>query len=241
MQESSKGSANDLEMLDWISDQLTILAEAFGEQLTQERAEIYLGGLADIPRDKLRIAFLKARYERTFFPRLAELRSFAGSSAEEEKKVEAQAAWQFVNEYLRKWGVDRQPIRSNGKWIKAPPLEPRLDYALRRIGGLWRLNQITDQTYDFIFRDFCEAYALAPAAELKATQFLEKFKAMELTGEANQHTDSYMHKSHSGKALDEKTERPVTGELTIERKAELRQKLSEELTKQGLPGSAGGL
>jgi hypothetical protein len=171
-----------LAFLEWIHDQLTILAEGFGEPLTQERAEIYVSGLIDIPQDRLKAAFKRALYELKFFPRLAELRDLSGSSAEEEKKVEAQAAWQQANDYLRKWGVDKLPVRSAGKWITPPPLDPRLEYAVRQIGGLWRMNQVTDETYHFIFRDFCEAYMLAPVAELMAPQLLEQFSVRQLAG-----------------------------------------------------------
>jgi hypothetical protein len=69
-----------LELLDWINDQLTILAEAFGETLTEQRQEIYCAGLADIQRDQLNNAFRRARYELKWFPKLAELRDLAGVS-----------------------------------------------------------------------------------------------------------------------------------------------------------------
>jgi hypothetical protein len=67
-----------LEHLDWINDQLTIMAEAFGEKLTEERQEIYCAGLAEIPRDRLEVAFRRARYELKWFPKIAELRELAG-------------------------------------------------------------------------------------------------------------------------------------------------------------------
>lgn len=179
----SGASGKDLVFLDWLHDQLTILAEAFGEPLTQERAEIYVSGLIDIPQGRLKAAFRRALHELKWFPKLAELRELSGSSAEKEEKVEAQAAWQQANEYLRKWGVEKLPIRSEGKWITPPPLEPRLEYAVRQIGGLWRLNQVTEETFHFMFRDFCEAYMLAPVAELMAPKLLEQFSVRELAGQ----------------------------------------------------------
>lgn len=69
-----------MEHLDWINDQLTILAEAFGESLTEQRQEIYCAGLVDIAQPKLQIAFRRARYELKWFPKLAELRELAGFS-----------------------------------------------------------------------------------------------------------------------------------------------------------------
>lgn len=71
-----------MEHLDWINDELTILAEAFGEQLTAERQEIYCAGLADIRRDHLQTSFRRARYELKWFPKLAELRELAGALPE---------------------------------------------------------------------------------------------------------------------------------------------------------------
>lgn len=75
---SNSASAKGLEHLDWINDELTILAEAFGELLTEQRQEIYCSGLADIRQDQLRTAFRRARYELKWFPKLAELRELAG-------------------------------------------------------------------------------------------------------------------------------------------------------------------
>lgn len=183
MPDSKNDSERDLAAYSWLSKQLTGLAEAFGEQLTLERVEIYVCALVDIPQDRLKVAFRRALCELKFFPRVAELRDLSGASAEEEKKVEAQAAWQQANEYLRKWGVQKIPVRSGKKWITPPPLEPRLEYAVRQIGGLWRLNQVTDETYHFIFRDFCEAYMLAPVADLMAPQLLEQFSVRQLAGQ----------------------------------------------------------
>jgi hypothetical protein len=223
-----------LAFLDWIHDQLTILAEAFGEPLTLERAEIYVGGLADILQERLKAGFRRSLYELKFFPRLAELRDLSGWSVEEEKKVEAQAAWQQVNEYLRKWGVEKLPIRSGGKWITAPPLEPRLEYAVRQIGGLWRLNQVTDETFHFMFRDFCEAYMLAPVAELMAPELLQQFSVRELAGRVKEFQDSReVEPKIASEDSGSSPSQPVLEELTAERKEELRRKLSEELAKRG--------
>jgi hypothetical protein len=68
-----------LELLDWINDELTILAEAFGERLTDERQEIYCAGLVEFGQTQLSSAFQRARYELKWFPKLAELRELAGA------------------------------------------------------------------------------------------------------------------------------------------------------------------
>lgn len=66
------------ELLDWIADEITILAEAFAESPSEQRQEIYCAGLVDIPKERLRAAFRRAHRELKYFPKLAELRELAG-------------------------------------------------------------------------------------------------------------------------------------------------------------------
>lgn len=84
-----------MELLDWINDQLTILAEAFGETLTEQRQEIYCGGLVDIRQNQLQTAFRRARYELKWFPKLAELRTLSGalSDAPNDGRPGPEEAW----------------------------------------------------------------------------------------------------------------------------------------------------
>jgi hypothetical protein len=220
-----------LAILSWISDELMILAEAFGEPLTEQRVEIYTSGLADIPQDRLQGAFRRARYELTWFPKLAELRNLAGLKPDDQKKVEADAAWNHVNEYLRKWGVDRLPIYSGGNKATAPRLESRSEYALRRIGGLWALNQMGAESRPFMYRDFCEAYVLAPVAELMAPQLLEQFGDRKLVGNVKQLTGALTMEQQPA-APEVLPPLSRVGEPSQERKAELRRKLDNELAKR---------
>lgn len=234
MPDSRSDSKRDLAIHSWISKQLTGLAEAFGEQLTLERVEIYVSTLVDIPQDRLQVAFRRALYERTFFPKVAELRELSGSSAKDEQKVEAQAAWEQANQYLRNWGVDKLPVRSGGKWITPPPLEPRLEYAVRQIGGLWRLNQVTDETYHFIFRDFCEAYLLAPVAELMAPQLLEQFSVRALAGQIK---ELPLESVQQGTARTEPVKPEPLQRVTTQGKSEQAQ---SGVKKQDAPNAIGG-
>ncbi|MGA9527678.1 MAG: hypothetical protein WBS24_06150 [Terriglobales bacterium] len=159
-----------------------MLAEGFAEPLTEERMEIYVRGLSDIPQDRLRTSFQRALNQLTWFPKLAELRNLAGADAEKEKKIEADAAWTYVNDYLRKWGVDLLPIYSGGNKTSAPPLDPHIEYALRRIGGLRTLNQMDVTKTPFVYRDFCEAYNQAPLAEIMAPRLEQQFGSNNLAG-----------------------------------------------------------
>jgi len=158
----------------WLVDQLTALAEAFGEsgdKVSPQRLEIYARALCDLDLGTLQRAFARAMCELKFFPKIAELRELAGTAAKDQRNVEAEAAWKFANDYLRKWGVDLLPVYRGGQRIEAPALPQRIVYALRRIGGLAGLNQVTEEKRPFMFKDFCEAYDLAPLADSLSPQF----------------------------------------------------------------------
>jgi hypothetical protein len=173
----------------WLVDQLTVLAEALGEVVTPQRLQIYGADLsADLSQDQLRLALTRSRRECRFFPKIAELREFAGGSMEDHGKVETEAAWVFAMNYLRRWGVERLPLYQSGKRVEAPQLPARIEYAVRRIGGLRGLNQITEESRPFMFKDFCEAYRQAPIAELQACGLQGRFGAKQLLGTAKQLT-----------------------------------------------------
>lgn len=172
--------------LAWLIDAVTLLAESFGEPLTAQRLEIYARELADLSTESLRSAFRRAQRGLKFFPKIAELRELAGSKDEDARKVEAEAAWKLANDYLRMWGADLLAVYSAGKRIEAPALPGRIEYALRRIGGLRGLNQITEKSRPFMFKDFVEAYNLAPMAESLAPQLAENLCARKLLGEVKE-------------------------------------------------------
>ncbi len=52
----------------WLCEQLTILAEAFGESLTSARLKIYAADLAEFSREQLDQAFVWARREAVILP-----------------------------------------------------------------------------------------------------------------------------------------------------------------------------
>ena len=150
-----------------------------GESLSPERLQIYAADLADLDHSQLGVAFGRARRECRFFPQIAELRELAGVAVKDTRNVEAEATWKWSNDYLRKWGVDLMPVYSGGKRIEAPEIPQRIAYALRRIGGLSGLNQITADSRPFMFKDFCEAYNLAPIADSLTPQLTVKFPIAE--------------------------------------------------------------
>jgi hypothetical protein len=167
-----------LELQEWLIEQLGILAVAFGEPITPERLRVYADDLlCDSSRAQLQTALIRARQELRFFPKIAELRDLAGRKAKDIQQVEANAAWEYANRYLQRHGVVKYDLDDR------PALPPRIEYALRRIGGLWGLNQITIESYPFKYKEFCEAYELAPTADFLAPQLEDKFPARELLGD----------------------------------------------------------
>jgi hypothetical protein len=182
-------SDNQRELQLWLVDQVTILAEAFSEELTGAKLRLYAEDLCDLPAAQLGAAFTRARRELKFFPKIAELRELAGASAKDRRTVEAEAAWHYANEYLRKWGVDRMALYSGGNRIEAPALPERVQYALRSIGGLWGLNQVTAESRPFVQKDFIEAYNQAPIAATLAPELEEKFDEKKLLSQAMQLAD----------------------------------------------------
>jgi hypothetical protein len=143
----------------WIGEQLTILAEALGEPLTRSRLRLYAADLADLEQDVLASAFVRARQECRFFPKIAELRELAIASRADLEQVEANAAWEQVIDYCRNnWHPDL------GHYGTAK-LPARCEYALRQCGGLAAVFNRTIVSEPFLRKRFDEHYRLAPIAE----------------------------------------------------------------------------
>lgn len=76
-----------------VVDQLTILGEAFGQQLTDERMRVYCSDLADLTVEQVKLACGRARRELKFFPKIAELRELAGASGLLDGRPGVEQAW----------------------------------------------------------------------------------------------------------------------------------------------------
>src|SRR5437764_1167478 len=90
-------------LLGWLTDQITILAEAFGEPMTAARLKVYAADLADLEHSQLELAFHCARRDLTFFPKIAELRKLAGADQVEQEDAEARKAWDVLTSFVRKY------------------------------------------------------------------------------------------------------------------------------------------
>jgi len=169
-------------------------------ELAQEFARVF----GAEPAEAIEWVFQEWRLQSPFFPAIADIvrlisRWHGKAESDDEKKVEADAAWTYVNDYLRKWGVDMLPIYSGGKQVTPPPLDPRAEFALRRIGGFQALNQMDVSRMPFIYRDFCEAYTLAPLAESMAPRLREQLGSDKLLGKVTELANSKKLDSHKDK------------------------------------------
>jgi hypothetical protein len=141
----------------WVGEQVTAVAEAFGESLTPARLKIYADNLTDIDRARLAAAFRRAVRERTFFPKVAELRKLADADDELRTNLEAENAWQLVE----------RDLADNSKNAR-PHLDARTEYAIRAAGGRLGINavysaSITDEA--FTKKRFVEAFKNYDAAQ----------------------------------------------------------------------------
>jgi hypothetical protein len=228
LQISRSESQRELQL--WLVDQVTILAEAFGEELTSAKLRLYVEDLYDLPGGQLGTAFTRARRELRFFPKIAELRELATASVKDQRAVEAEAAWHHVNDYLRKWGTDRLPVYFGKNRIEAPALPARVQYALRTIGGFWGLNQVTANSRPFVQKDFMEAYQQAPIADALFHELTEKFGEKKLIGQVKlladhkkMHADQKQAAPAAPAGCPPKAQEPMTDIQLRDRREILRQ------------------
>ena len=95
-----------------------------------------------------------------WFPSVKAIRERLGLKEEDRLQIEVYAAWDWVLKYIdRHWHPDL------GASLKAPPIPPRIGYAVRQLGGLRRISMRTYEAEPFMRKEFAEAYRLAPLAE----------------------------------------------------------------------------
>ncbi len=91
--------------IEWIMEQITLLAEIFDQTLTPAKLRVYAEDLADILPERLVTAFDRARRELTFFPKIAELRDLAGMEGHD-----VDSAWEWIKRYIRRYGIERATL-----------------------------------------------------------------------------------------------------------------------------------
>jgi hypothetical protein len=157
---------------DMVTEALTLLAESRGIVLSQPRLELYLEDLADLPLEPLLQAIERWRREGSpFFPQVPELRALVNPQPNED--AEAEAAWMQIERFVsRHYHADLgiHGIHCGGTYQAPPPLDRRIETAMRAVGGpgrvWWAINQEIDQSdYGWIKKEFVAAWKRAPAVE----------------------------------------------------------------------------
>lgn len=146
-------------------------ADVHMEEWALIAAEIGFDALAAAVRDVM-------RNDTDWFPSVKQIRDRAGLKQDDRQQVEANAAWDWLDDYSRhQWHPDLGPYDG------APPIPLRTAYALRQIGGLRRFAMRTHESEPFMRKDFAAAYKLAPLAEQMAPQLSAGFAGRQLVGE----------------------------------------------------------
>lgn len=105
------------------AEAMHVLAETFGESMTELRTEGYFDALRDFDIQQVNVAVRHALKACRFFPKPVELRELVTGDAEET----AQAAWDAVLREIRRVG-----------YVGTPKLEPRALRAVNELWGGWR-------------------------------------------------------------------------------------------------------
>ena len=157
--------------LDWITEQVTMLAAVLREGVTPAVLAVYAAEISDIPRAQLEGTFAKARRECVFFPRIAELRALAGVGQQQRASAEANealAAWIEVQRFCAKY-VGNDPYGNWGPqhgWYKSwPDLGPRVIDSVRAVGGWRAIKLADDRELTFLQKRFTEAFSHCHAVQ----------------------------------------------------------------------------
>jgi len=94
-----------------------------------------------------------------WFPTVAELRQRAGMAQSTQDQIEANQAWEWI-----RWFATHNWHPDIGLYNHAPAIPPRIDYAMRQVGGLRIIAACGDAQLPFVRKDFMEAFELAPLA-----------------------------------------------------------------------------
>jgi hypothetical protein len=147
----------------WIGEQITILAEIFSEPMTSARLKGYAANLLDLDIYQLKTAFTRAPRECRFFPRISELREFAGAlDGKIQQDAEAHRAWDVLLDYVDTW-VQADPEGAYGpeqgcRMYPPQTLDQRILDCARRLGGWKWLKTASEDDVPFLKKDFIDEY-----------------------------------------------------------------------------------
>jgi len=164
-----------------IAKRLVALAEAVGETLTENRTDLYLQALADLPFRELADCLAALISESRWFPKIPDIRDRVLGPVPEKKLLDdaqAEAAWERVLAFVNRWHPDVGAFRD------APLLSELERRALTAIGGP---GQVQDQVgggkgMSFLHRDFIAGFQRLRLTETAGFQMLGKGEARAILG-----------------------------------------------------------
>lgn len=112
----------------------------------------------EVGPDKFSEALVKAvRNSGDFFPSVSKIREYAGLR-ESPGGIGSEAAWLWVQDYLREWGSSGRGYWMGKAHFQPPAIPARIKHAVRMVGGLLMIERVTDNSLPFMRRDFMAAW-----------------------------------------------------------------------------------
>jgi hypothetical protein len=109
----------------------------------------------EVGRDRFSAALVQAVRDSEYFPVISKIRQHAGMGSKQQTAAGADAAWLYVQDYIRKWPDYGEGI---GRKKDAPALPPRIAHAVRMVGGLARIEFALKDSLPFVRKDFSAAW-----------------------------------------------------------------------------------
>lgn len=127
----------------------------------------------EIGQERFSQALVQAVRDSDYFPVVSKIRQLAGMGTKQQTAAGADAAWLYVQDYLRRWPLydySDGARRPQG----APQLPGRIAHCVRLIGGLGKIEFADDHSLPFVRKDFAAAWEnYDQAAEMYTSLQLE--------------------------------------------------------------------
>ena len=109
----------------------------------------------EVGAERFSAALVNAVRESESFPVIAKIRKACGLGTVQQSAAGADAAWLFVQDHMRQFGTEPYHVPFGQR---RPALPPRIAYAVRLVGGLQRIADVSDDSLPFMRKDFAAAW-----------------------------------------------------------------------------------
>lgn len=137
---------------DFVHGWILKIAAAANVELSEATQAVYLEELCRLDRDALAVAGHRTirEWDR---PNMMPPIAFITARTPVNPQVKAEAAWETLQKIIyRDWHPDVG-------WSRPVQLEPAMEYAVRQCGGLLRIHDCPQDTFNFLRKDFLAAFA----------------------------------------------------------------------------------